>query len=53
MLITLLARESTGPSSTGDCTTLARTEIERDKAAGRLTAEQAIIRRQQIAAKCR
>ena len=53
VLIALLAREPSVPSSTGDCTTLARTEIERDKAAGRLTAEQAIIRRQQIAAKCR
>ena len=53
VLIALRTREPSVPSSTGDCTTLARTEIERDEtAAGRLTAEQAIIRRRRIAARC-
>ena len=36
----------------GDCATTKRAEIEREKAAGRLTAEQAMIRRQEIAREC-
>jgi hypothetical protein len=36
----------------GDCAAIKRAEIERDKAAGRLTAEQAMIRRQKIAREC-
>lgn len=53
VLIAHLARQSMAPTSTGDYAATARAAIERDKAAGRLTAEQAIIQRQQIAAKCR
>jgi hypothetical protein len=36
----------------GDCATVKRAEIDREKAAGRLTAEQAMIRRQKIAREC-
>ena len=36
----------------GDCAAAKRAEIEREKAAGRLTAEQAMIRRQEIAREC-
>jgi hypothetical protein len=36
-----------------DCAARARAEIERLKAEGRLTAEQAMIRRQKIASSCR
>jgi hypothetical protein len=40
-------------SSAGtDCVAKMRQAIEREKAAGRLTAEQAMIRRQQIKAEC-
>jgi hypothetical protein len=36
----------------GGCATRKRAEIEREKAAGRLTAEQAMVRRQKIAREC-
>ena len=36
----------------GDCAARKRAEIEAEKAAGRLTAEQAMIRRQKIRAEC-
>ncbi len=36
----------------GDCVARKRAEIERDKAAGKLTPEQAMIRRQQIRKEC-
>ena len=36
----------------GDCVARKRAEIEQEKAAGRLTAEQAMIRRQKIKAEC-
>jgi hypothetical protein len=39
-------------STDGGCATRKRAEIEREKAAGRLTAEQAMIRRQKIAREC-
>ena len=36
----------------GDCVARKRAEIDQEKAAGRLTAEQAMIRRQKIKAEC-
>jgi hypothetical protein len=54
-LIARLALEPGGaatPAASGDCITRKRAEIEQEKAAGRLTAEQAMIRRQKIAAEC-
>jgi hypothetical protein len=36
----------------GDCVARKRAEIEQEKAAGRITAEQAMIRRQKIKAEC-
>ena len=36
----------------GDCVARRRAEIDQEKAAGRLTAEQAMIRRQKIKAEC-
>jgi hypothetical protein len=43
----------TSVAATGeDCTTRKRAEIEAEKTAGRLTAEQAMIRRQNIKAEC-
>ena len=36
----------------GDCLARKRAEIDREKAAGRLTAEQAMIRRQKLKAEC-
>jgi hypothetical protein len=41
-----------GVSATDDCAARKRAEIEQERAAGRLTAEQAMIRRQQIKAEC-
>jgi hypothetical protein len=43
---------ATASADGGDCATRKRAEIEREKAAGRLTAEQAMIRRQKIAREC-
>jgi hypothetical protein len=40
------------PVAGGDCIARKRAEIEQEKAAGRLTAEQAMIRRQKIKAEC-
>ena len=39
-------------SADGDCVSRQRAEIEAEKAAGRLTAEQAMIRRQKLKAEC-
>lgn len=39
-------------SAGGDCVARKRAEIDAEKAAGRLTAEQAMIRRQKIKAEC-
>jgi hypothetical protein len=36
----------------GDCVARKRAEIDREKAAGRLSAEQAMLRRQKIKAEC-
>ena len=43
---------ATASAHGSDCTPRRRAELEREKAAGRLTAEQAMIRRQQIAREC-
>lgn len=53
-LIARLALESapSGAGSGGDCAAEAQAAIERDKAEGRLTAQQAIMRRQKIKAEC-
>jgi hypothetical protein len=53
--IVRLAREPVaGPAaSAGDCVAAGRAEIEVLKAAGRLTAEQAMLRRQKLATACR
>jgi hypothetical protein len=53
--IARLAREPVaGPvASFGDCVAAGRAEIEALKATGRLTAEQAMLRRQKLAAACR
>lgn len=58
--VTLIVRLASDPSTTatvgtaagGDCVSRKRAEIEQEKAAGRLTAEQAMIRRQKIAVEC-
>ena len=55
VLIVRLAQEPGDPatsSADSDCAGRKRAEIEQEKAAGRLTAEQAMIRRQKIAAEC-
>lgn len=53
-LIARLAMESapTVPARGGDCAAEAQAAIERDKAEGKLTAQQAIMRRQKIKAEC-
>jgi hypothetical protein len=56
-LIIRLAQEpgspaAAGSAASGDCASRKRAEIEQEKAAGRLTAEQAMIRRQKVAAEC-
>lgn len=43
---------ATASADGGDCASRRRAEIEREKAAGRLTAEQAMIQRQKIAREC-
>jgi hypothetical protein len=54
VLIARLAMESapTVPARDGDCAAEAQAAIERDKAEGKLTAQQAIMRRQKIKAEC-
>lgn len=53
-LIARLALKSapTGAARGGDCAAETQAAIERDKAEGKLTAEQAIMRRQKIKAEC-
>ena len=43
---------ATASADGGGCATRKRAEVEQEKAAGRLTAEQAMVRRQKIAREC-